>query len=461
MPGSNPPIVIATVTFYTDADELRRQLALELVRGCTEAKLPIVIADDSPSPTVAADFEREGATVVKQGGSKHGGGKGGGIRAALDYAVNAFGSDGAVLYTEPEKVGLVPFARQICARLLDKSADVVVPRRTHEAFSRSYPAEQFHSESFAAIYLDTAAREAGLNLPTGLDWFFGPFATQRSLIGHWLAFPASDWTAQMVPFVKLAATGSNLVIADVAYEHPRKQKEEEEGRAKWLSKRLTQLNAILPTLEKIFTDLSADLKVDARDASDGDVVYKDVLAAFVDAAISELSDTKPDDPYRKMYEFLFQASLVDYTTLPTTEKSKWDDDFIAKFGLVFHEDAVVASKGKGKGPKSGVKFMLADAGDFFSELSKKMKATGAPLTGMMTAEQLKAADAAAAKMKREKEAKEQAARDAHDAENAIKTAEMEASGKKVSGGLHKFDASEVDIHGGSGTADDFMDAFGF
>jgi hypothetical protein len=38
---------------------------------------------------------------------------------------------------------------------------------------------------------------------------------------------------------------------------------------------------------------------------------------------------------------------------------------------------------------------------------------------------------------------------------------MEQSGKKVSGGLHKFDASEVDINGGDATADDFMDAFGF
>ena len=37
----------------------------------------------------------------------------------------------------------------------------------------------------------------------------------------------------------------------------------------------------------------------------------------------------------------------------------------------------------------------------------------------------------------------------------------EASGKKVSGGLHKFDASEVDIEGGAAIADDFMDAFGF
>ena len=61
----------------------------------------------------------------------------------------------------------------------------------------------------------------------------------------------------------------------------------------------------------------------------------------------------------------------------------------------------------------------------------------------------------------EKEAKEQAARDEADAANAVRAAEMEASGKKVTGGLHKFDASEVDIYGGEGTADDLMDAFGF
>jgi glutathione S-transferase len=200
----------------------------------------------------------------------------------------------------------------------------------------------------------------------------------------------------------------------------------------------------------------------AGGAADDVVDFANVLRAFVDAGISEMSDTKPADPYRKMYEFLFQASLVDYTTSPAAaDKSKWDSDFVAKFGLPFHGDAVIALKGKGSGPKSGVRLMLADAGDFFSELSKKMKATGAPLTGAMTAEELKAADAAATKMKIEKLEKEQAERDAADAINAVRSAEMEASGKKVSGGLHKFDASEVDVNGGSATADDFMDAFGF
>ena len=123
-----------------------------------------------------------------------------------------------------------------------------------------------------------------------------------------------------------------------------------------------------------------------------------------------------------------------------------------------HIEQVVALKGKGSGPASGIKFMISDAGDYFTDLSKKLKAGGGKA---MTAEELKAMDAAAAKAKREKEAKEQAERDLKDAENAKKSAEMEAQGKKVTGGLHKFDASEVDVNGGDATADDFMDAFGF
>ena len=38
--------------------------------------------------------------------------------------------------------------------------------------------------------------------------------------------------------------------------------------------------------------------------------------------------------------------------------------------------------------------------------------------------------------------------------------EASAAGANMRGGLHKFDASEVDINGGEATADDFLDAFG-
>lgn len=254
--SSSPPIVLVTVTFFTDADSRRLELALALVRDAVAAGLPTVVADDSPGTAVAAKFRNAGAFVVEQGGSAHGGGKGGAIRAALACAIEKFGTGGAVLYTEPEKVGLVRFAAKICAPLLEETAAVVVPRRTKDAFLRAYPVEQYHSESFGSLSLDIAAREAGLTgLPEGLDWFFGPFACQRVHASQWLQFSATDWTAQIVPFVQLAAEGEALAIVEVAYEHPEAQKADEEGKGIWAKKRLVQLNAILPRLEQIFGEI--------------------------------------------------------------------------------------------------------------------------------------------------------------------------------------------------------------
>ena len=195
-------------------------------------------------------------------------------------------------------------------------------------------------------------------------------------------------------------------------------------------------------------------------ASGGDVVYADALRQHIVAALNSILVSQPADPFKAMQQFLFQASLGDGTppNVKAADMTPAMSEYMAKYDLQIHINDVVAKKGKGSGPIGGVKFMISDAGDVFTELSKKLKAGGGV---PMTAEELKAMDAAAAKAKREKEAKEQAERDAKDAENAAKQAAMEADGKKVSGGLHKFDASEVDIHGGSGTADDFMDAFGF
>eukprot|EP00964_Phaeocystis_antarctica_P148341 scaffold115171_cov72-Phaeocystis_antarctica.AAC.1 len=166
-----------------------------------------------------------------------------------------------------------------------------------------------------------------------------------------------------------------------------------------------------------------------------------------------------------MYKGCFAASLLEgggdvvASTLKVTPEMT---AFITKFSLQTHIDACIAKKAKGSGPKSALKFMMSDASDFFTDLSKKLKANGGvPVDTSMTAEQLAAKDKADAKARREKDAKAEAERDASDAANAAATAAMEASGKKVGGGLHKFDASEVDIDGGAGTADDFMDAFGF
>jgi len=220
----------------------------------------------------------------------------------------------------------------------------------------------------------------------------------------------------------------------------------------------TMLREIREIEEQLLEDVPAA-------AAAGDVVYADEVQKHLTSILHGVLAASPADPFKEMYKGCFAASLLEgggdvvASTLKVTAEH---EAYITKFSLQMHIEACIAKKAKGSGPKSALKFMMSDASDFFTDLSKKLKANGGvPVDTSMTAEQLAAKDKADAKARREKDAKAEAERDAADAENAARTASMEASGKKVGGGLHKFDASEVDIDGGNATADDFMDAFGF
>ena len=74
---------------------------------------------------------------------------------------------------------------------------------------------------------------------------------------------------------------------------------------------------------------------------------------------------------------------------------------------------------------------------------------------------LVAFEAAELKKKQEEAETKAKAQDELDAKNNARDAELAATGKRAAGGLHKFDPDEVDVNGGKGTADDFLDAFGF
>ena len=199
--------------------------------------------------------------------------------------------------------------------------------------------------------------------------------------------------------------------------------------------------------------------------AEGEIVYADEMQKHLTSILHGMLAAAPADPYKEMYKGCFAASLLEgggEVAASTMTLTPEHEAYIKKFSLQTHIDTCIAKKAKGTGPKGPFKFMMSDASDFFTDLSKKLKAQGGvPTDATMTAEELAAKDKADAEARRLKEAAAEAERDRIDAENAKRTAEMEASGKKVTGGLHKFDASEVDINGGNATADDFMDAFGF
>ena len=208
----------------------------------------------------------------------------------------------------------------------------------------------------------------------------------------------------------------------------------------------------------------AEKKADVA-LAEGEIVYADEMQKHLTSILHGMLAAAPADPYKEMYKGCFAASLLEgggEVAASTMTLTPEHEAYIKKFSLQTHIDTCIAKKAKGTGPKGPFKFMMSDASDFFTDLSKKLKAQGGvPADATMTAEELAAKDKADAEARRLKEAAAEAERDRIDAENAKRTAEMEASGKKVTGGLHKFDASEVDINGGNATADDFMDAFGF
>ena len=197
----------------------------------------------------------------------------------------------------------------------------------------------------------------------------------------------------------------------------------------------------------------------------GDVDYGAHLKIHIDAAVNKTLAKMPADPFKAIQQVLFQASLDGSTPAatavsPTPEQAAYMAEYRVQDCI---ERCLLKMKKRlTAGPLEGVKFLVSDAGDFFTEESKKLKAAGGKWGDLtMTAEELAAKDKADAKAKRDKEAKAEAERDANDAANLERQKAMEADGKQVKGGLHKFDASEVDAYGGEGTADDLMDAFGF
>ena len=148
-------------------------------------------------------------------------------------------------------------------------------------------------------------------------------------------------------------------------------------------------------------------------ASDGDISYADELKKHLTGALNDVLAKQPSDPFRAMQQTLFQASLSGADALTAvTQVTPEVKAYEAKYGLYVSVDDVLFKMKKRLvvGPKDGFKFLLSDAGDLYTELSKRLKAMGGDLGLGMTAEELAEKDRQAAKAKREKEAKAEAER---------------------------------------------------
>ena len=255
-------LIVFTVTFYKSCDEVRFRECCAMLRHARTHGVRVVVVDASPDPAIRAAMRDAGAHAVREQTAK--GKKGAAMREALGVAAEVADTlarpaaadrsagDALLCWQEPEKADMPRHWRDVLRAANRARADVIVPTRDTDLFQRTYPIEQFHSESFANLYLDCAARAHGFATP--LDWHFGPFALRRRHADVWLAHAGAMWDAQVVPIVHAVRAGLVVGACEVPFEAPRAMKEEEEGDLAFIEKRLMQINFLDPKVIAAWTE---------------------------------------------------------------------------------------------------------------------------------------------------------------------------------------------------------------
>jgi hypothetical protein len=161
-------------------------------------------------------------------------------------------------FQELEKVDMFRHWASIVRHLVESGADVTTVRREEDAFKSSYPMEQYHSEKFANMFLDSLG--AGIGLPS-IDWTMGPIAFRTSQAHHWINYDGEMWDAQLVPLVDAHVNGAKISSYEIDYYHPVSMKQQEQGVAAWNEKRLYQLNVLSQTVGQRMKEFSAQKNV--------------------------------------------------------------------------------------------------------------------------------------------------------------------------------------------------------
>ena len=174
--NKNVKLVVFTATRYNSTKEVRFQQSIETLKALKEQGLPVMVVDASPDSDVREQLSATGAIVSKQQAK---GKKGAAFREAAILASQMEGvtAETWICWQEPEKTDM---ARHWAGAVSDTTAAVVVPFRILSKFKKTYPIEQFHSEMFSNMYMDSVAATALERLrqskdlpafPAKLDWY--------------------------------------------------------------------------------------------------------------------------------------------------------------------------------------------------------------------------------------------------------------------------------------------------
>ena len=221
-----PKIVISGITSYSDVNDQRFQSCLRFLEGAEALGIPVYLADSSPHPiqeqlrarTLGGLVDGSGSYTEKKIRS---------LRVAAEVGAEA------IVITEMEKEGLLPYLEAICTPIHRGRADLVIPERT-EASWASYPKE-FEIERFALAQIEQFTGRY-------LDTMLGAFVIRRSEAYRFLACQEEMWAWLHVPrFQMIREKPERVVGLPIDFLYPPEQREAEEGNPAFHLKRIGQL----------------------------------------------------------------------------------------------------------------------------------------------------------------------------------------------------------------------------
>lgn len=218
--------VIVTTTFYKSVKDLRYKLACSTIKNAVKQGTPIVVVDGSPNSAIHRSFKSLGAKVYPETLK----GMGPSRRLAFFYGHQYLGfdmnqSDGAIVWTEPEKDDFIRFVPNMAEPIISGNADITIAERTLQCWE-SYPLFQQNSEREANRAYNGATGRDGYDPMSG-PVGFNVEQTLGLLNFNPLDFEVPDTYIQH--YLPIFHPAHRVGSVEVDFRYPEKQRAAEEA----------------------------------------------------------------------------------------------------------------------------------------------------------------------------------------------------------------------------------------
>lgn len=247
-------VITTTLTHPNGDNDVRFELACELVSRCRDAGHKVIVAEKYHEENYKAvlRLKRCGATVIPQSGSTPGLSRR--VLFSIAQSVCVESSLDGVLWTE-EKPYMANYLDDMIERMRAQQSVALIPRRSEISWE-SWPKFQYYSEHlgnevYRRLYGES---EDGL-----YDIMHGPVYFGTEVVSEVLNFRPTDYDISdvyiqhFVPAI-LMSKGLKIATLEVECEYPPMQRAEEEGSKfrEMISRRLDQVKTLVEADVKIY-----------------------------------------------------------------------------------------------------------------------------------------------------------------------------------------------------------------